>query len=205
MRVVTLAGLFPWVALVASSAASQSVFGQNVYQDYKVNPTGLYSPQDPEEMGRVFRTHTGHDGLFYNCDGEEDKRCSPWVRWGQRPCDDLLTPSRIRAEFQESLDDAIERLRSGSCQNSCGLNLGTGYPPGAGYGHENTVLGATQPVLEPNSDTAPAEIGVPKVGDPNSKPSKPQQVTGTSQRQSRRNATTIVDLPSINHLRPVPQ
>lgn len=205
MRVLTLTVFLPFVAFLFSSGEPRSVFAQNVYQDYKVNPTGPYSPQDPWQKGRVFRTHTGHDGLFYNCDGEEDKRCSPWIRWGQRPCDDLLSPSRIRAEYKESLCDAVERLRSGSCQNGCGHSQGTGYPPGAGYGNENVGFNATQPAFEPNSETAPAELGLPKDADPNIPPPEPQPVSRADQLQNRRNGTTIVDLPSINHLRQVPR
>ncbi|MBL8890586.1 MAG: hypothetical protein JNL67_11465 [Planctomycetaceae bacterium] len=205
MRVLTFAACLPIVALLMFCGVSPAARGQNVYQDYRVNPTGPYSPQDPWQKGRVFRTHTGHDGLFYNCDGEEDKRCSPWIRWGQRPCDDLLAPSRIRAEYQESLCDALERLRSGSCQNACGLTQGTGYPPGAGYGNEPLSSVDTSPNLRPNDDTAPAGLGLPTDSNQDVAPPEPQPVSGVGQSEYRRNKTSIVDLPSINHLRPTPR
>ncbi|MDP1561374.1 MAG: hypothetical protein Q8M16_08255 [Pirellulaceae bacterium] len=176
MRVLLAAIVLPVVACGFLLAGPSNANGQNVYQDYWANRTGSYSPQDPWQKGHVFRTHTGHDGLFYNCDGEEEKRCSPWIRWGNRPCDDVFAPSRIRNEYKQSLCNALERLKLGSCQDACGVVPGTGYPPGAGYGHESHVA-----------------------------PPEPQPTTDVGQLSRRREPISIVDLPSINHLSPTPR
>lgn len=202
MRIFTGTVLASILAIGLLSTASGVVQAQNVYQDYLANRTGTYSPQDPWQKGRVFRTHTGHDGLFYNCDGEEEKRCSPWIRWGQRPCDDLLSPSRIRGEYKQSVCDALERLKMGSCQDHCGTLPGMGYPPGAGYGNE-TSGSSTH---DPSSNSAnPNNMEAPPVIDSNIAPPPPVPTSETGQRSRPRTGTSIVDLPSINHLQRVPR
>ena len=40
-----------------------------------------YAPDDPQTQGRLFNLQTGHAGAFYNCDGEESKRNSPYICW----------------------------------------------------------------------------------------------------------------------------
>jgi hypothetical protein len=201
MRVSLVKLILPSIALSVWTGVTASAHGQNVYQDYRVQRTGAYSPEDPWIKGRVFRTHTGHDGLFYNCDNEEEKRCSSWIRWGQRPCDDLLSPTRIRGEFQQSYCDALERLRLGSCQESCGLGTGTGYPPGAGYGNE---LSTNRAQSQPN-DIAPEPVGTPNATPSNSPPPAPQPILELGRRSRTPNASSVVDLPPINHLRPTPR
>ena len=60
------------------SAVSQEV--RKSIRDYFSGPI-TYSPIDPETRSKVFQAHTGHSGLFYNCDGEECKRNSPYICW----------------------------------------------------------------------------------------------------------------------------
>lgn len=201
MRVLFASIVLPVVAFVFLLAGPSEASGQNVYQDYWANRTGSYSPQDPWQKGHVFRTHTGHDGLFYNCDGEEEKRCSPWIRWGYRPCDDVFSPTRIRNDYKQSVCDALERLKLGSCQDACGVAAGTGYPPGAGYGNESHAFDS---ILQPGTsilDPASGDLGPP----PQPAPPELQPTADVGQRARRREPTAIVDLPSINHLSRTPR
>jgi len=204
MRILLAVVVLSMVVFGSLCGDTQAI-GQNVYQDYWVNRTGSYSPQDPWQKGHIFRTHTGHDGLFYNCDGEEEKRCSPWIRWGQRPCDDLLSPARIRGEYKQSLCDALERLKLGSCQDTCGVAPGMGYPPGAGYGNEFTGSSLHQQPPTSILDSAPGDLGVTQPADPHTAPPEPQPSAESRQRSRGQQTTSIVDLPSINHLRRTPR
>jgi len=150
---------------VLSVFSGPTTWGQNVYHDYVTDRCAFYSPNDPWFRGMIFRTHTGHDGLFYNCDNEEAKRCSPWIRWRQRPCDDLLSCRRIHNEWRQTIENAHQRLRMGSCQDPCQNAWGFGYPPGAGYGQPRSATGEDDedwseldmaPEMEPIRDSIPA-------------------------------------------------
>ncbi len=184
------------------------VGAQNFVQDYLRQPLGSYSPCDPWQKGHIFRTHTGHDGLYYNCDQEEEKRCSPWIHWPQRPCDDLFSPHRIHAEQKQTVSNAITRWRRGSCQDACHATWGAGYPPGAGYGveplrssrHRNESIfdsapplftPAEEPLDTPSIQPPPAPVPTIELGD-----ARKARVLGLSR---------VVDLPSTNELKRVPR
>ncbi|GEM_PF-1698525 len=113
-------------------------FGQNLRQDYVYDREATYSPLDPIFRGYVYRTHIGHDGAYYNCDGEEEKRNSSFIRWTQRPCDDVFSLKRVRADYKQSLNDAFCRWQRGSCNTGDCQTTGMNYPPGAGYGNEGS-------------------------------------------------------------------
>lgn len=185
-------------------AATATAVGQNLYQDYHVNRTGVYSPSDPWVKGHVFRTHTGHDGLFYNCDGEEDKRCSPYIRWSQRPCDDLLSLKRVHQERVQTIHNAINRVQMGSCREGCNT-WGNQYPPGAGYGTAPAERNATDPALNglesPPGQLMPQPENLMEPAGPAPEP-QPSLELGRSRSST---GVKIVDLPGINHLRRVPR
>lgn len=176
---------------------------QSVYQDYHVNRTGFYSPSDPWVKGHIFRTHTGHDGLFYNCDNEEDKRCSPYIRWPQRPCDDLLSLKRVHQERVQTIHNAINRVQMGSCREDCNT-WGTQYPPGAGYGTAPVARDVATPAN--GAGTAPNQF-LPQpesLLEPAGPPPEPQPSPELGRNRATPGAK-IVDLPGINHLRRVPR
>ena len=91
-------------------------------QDYIKDKPFQYSPCDPFERGKIFRLHTGHYGHFYNCDGEEAKRCSPYIYWKMNDKPALpghLGPlDAIRCEYAQ----VKQRIRDGSCAEcpTCG-------------------------------------------------------------------------------------
>lgn len=54
---------------------------RKMLRDYHHDRPLTYAPNDPTYRGKVFNLHMGHAGLFHNCDGEEDKRNSPYICW----------------------------------------------------------------------------------------------------------------------------
>jgi hypothetical protein len=71
------------ILVLATCASATNAFGQliagQVRADYR-QPT-CYGPSDPNFRSRLFLEQTGHSGRYYNCDGEEDKRFSPYIYW----------------------------------------------------------------------------------------------------------------------------
>jgi hypothetical protein len=201
---------------ISGGISGGSALGQTFLQDYVWNRPGVFAPCDPWEKGAVFRTHTGHDGLFYNCDGEEEKRCSPYIYWPERPCDDLLSFRRIRCEWKGTIEDAKDRVRMGACVEDCYSRWRPGYPPGAGYGvdpqlrlqqlMEAGAELAPEPVLEVPSENQPPQTPAPQV------PAPPAPEPAVGQRSTRGTGIAraaalprISDLPAINHLKRTPK
>jgi len=74
-----------------------------------------YSPQDPWVRSNAFHRHTGHYGLFYNCDSEECKRYSPYIQWKTNyqplwPNTRGFVDGTVR-----DLDRVRQRIDDGSC------------------------------------------------------------------------------------------
>lgn len=57
-----------------------------IRDEYFANPIRQYQPNDPWHRSILYRLQTGHYGRFYNCDGEEQKRCSPYICWKNSDC-----------------------------------------------------------------------------------------------------------------------
>ncbi len=101
-----------FAALVLISFSSTECMAQNVFKDYVINSPRQFAPMDPWTTGRVFRTHMGHGGIFYNCDGQEDKRCSPYIYWqGQSNCDP--DTNSWYADWNQQIDEVKQRIRWG--------------------------------------------------------------------------------------------
>lgn len=103
-----------WLFLSPSSEAQELA---KIRHDYLVNPTGVYSPDDPWTRSRIWRRHTGHFGKFYNCDCEEQKRYSPYICWKNADCpfvDEgwLFHKQRTRQRIRQ-------RIADGSCACGC--------------------------------------------------------------------------------------
>ncbi len=82
-------------------------------RDYFIDVPRQFSPEDPWIMGKVLRTEVGYYGFFYNCDNEESKRFSPYIRWN---CQNVDCPHRlIQDPLGQQLAEIKQRLRWGGC------------------------------------------------------------------------------------------
>ncbi|MEQ1905820.1 MAG: hypothetical protein ABL888_16650, partial [Pirellulaceae bacterium] len=87
--------------------------------DSRINVGGptTYGPCDPETRGNLYRHQVGHAGRFYNCDGEENKRCSPYIYWTS-----VCNQEQIRSwnnVLKCDIREVKQRVRWGSCQEGC--------------------------------------------------------------------------------------
>lgn len=92
-------------------------------RDYCTDKPFTYSPCDPWTRSKVFNLQTGHAGLFYNCDGEEDKRNSPYICWKTHyECD--IPPRRgLWRGMKLDIAQVRQRIRDGAgacCNPGCG-------------------------------------------------------------------------------------
>ncbi len=103
----------------AASAVCQEV--RHAIRDYFSGPI-TYSPFDPETRSKVFQAHTGHSGRFYNCDGEECKRNSPYICW-KTNSDSLIPPRRgLWRGAKLDLAEVRQRIYDGAgegCRPNC--------------------------------------------------------------------------------------
>ena len=72
-----------------------------------------YSPADPDFRSKRYQMQTGHYGFFYNCDGEECKRNSPYIYWGAQQNADCF--NGWRTALRRDRRDVIQRILDGSC------------------------------------------------------------------------------------------
>ena len=84
-----------------------------IRHDYFQNPTGQYSLDDPWTRSRIWRRHTGHWGKFYNCDGEEQKRYSPYICWKNADCP--FVDESWRYLLWRDKQEIRRRISDGSC------------------------------------------------------------------------------------------
>ena len=102
-----------------TAALGQEV--RNAIRDYRDDRVFNYQPSDPQHRGKLFNTHTKHYGKFYNCDGQENKRNSPYICWKPHYENDF-TP---RVGFCENLRRDITEIKqrisdgAGNCPSSC--------------------------------------------------------------------------------------
>lgn len=110
--------------------SERAAFGQNLRQDYLVNVPRQYGPRDPWEVGIVMRNQIGWGGHFFNCDCEEHKRMSTYIRWEQQPT--ICCPHGHCWDIKQQIDEVRQRIRTGSCQQ-CEFQLcprcGSSEPP----------------------------------------------------------------------------
>ena len=109
------------IVVCCSLLPSFSANGQIVREfirDYFQQVPRQYSPNDPWQMGRILRTEVGHYGHFYNCDGEESKRNSPYINWNQQNTDCRLHEP-IKGTIRQQIAEIQQRIRWGSCGQGC--------------------------------------------------------------------------------------
>jgi hypothetical protein len=81
-------------------------------RDYRQPMT--YSPDDPFAKGWVYRLQTGQAGKYFNCDGEEAKRYSPYIYW-QTVCNHTYPVPYCRVLLRD-IHEVKERVRAGACR-----------------------------------------------------------------------------------------
>lgn len=105
-------------------AEAQDRILRDYFRDYHVLTPRAYSPEDPSLMGRILRIEVGHGGLFYNCDNEESKRCSPYIKWHQQNQDCCQHLRLIRFSIRQQLAEVKQRIRWGGCDDCGGKSCG---------------------------------------------------------------------------------
>ena len=87
-------------------------------RDYRDDRVFNYQPNDPWYRGKLFNVQTKHYGRYYNCDGEEAKRNSPYICW--KPHYEKDFPTRYRASdiIRYDYDIIRRRLNEGSCKEN---------------------------------------------------------------------------------------
>lgn len=114
MRFLTLAAfltsLLCFQACVCDQSAAQQVRKSG---GAMVN----YKPSDPWKRDRLFNIQTGNSGLFYNCDGEQAKRNSPYICW-KMDYEPALPPFVAPwTTWKQQLNQVRQRINDGSCCN----------------------------------------------------------------------------------------
>ena len=111
-------------------------------RDYVLDKPFQYQPSDPWYRGKLFQVHTGHYGFFYNCDGEECKRESPYICWKDHTEPDFPRRKRPRCFINDEIDKVVRRIGNGSCcpQEPCA----TGCSTCRGGGYSFAANGETQ-------------------------------------------------------------
>lgn len=139
---------------------AREISAQNVVQDYIRNAPRQYSPDDPWSTGRVYRNHTGHGGLFYNCDCEEEKRYSPYIYWQSEHCQQPETLKAKLCDIQWQLNEVRQRIRWGACLDKPHYHVP--YLPSERFGPAPTMAEAGRGAAiadesDPRVAEAPAE------------------------------------------------
>lgn len=115
MRSLTLAAFFAALFCFQVSVCDQAA--AQVVRKSGGDPVVKYQPSDPWKRGRIFNIQTGNSGLFYNCDGEQAKRCSPYICW-KRDDEPMLPPLFEPVKmWKEQLDTVRQRVSDGSCRD----------------------------------------------------------------------------------------
>ena len=106
-----LPALFSCYLCSATDANAQQV----IYQNEDCAATEFYKPSDPWTRGKLFNIQTGNSGFFYNCDGEQAKRYSPYICW--KPITEKALPTRkgIWNSIKQDIEEVKQRVRDGSC------------------------------------------------------------------------------------------
>ena len=78
-------------------------------------PTEIYQPSDPWTSGKLYNIQTGNSGLFFNCDGEQAKRNSPYIYW--QPITEKALPTRkgIWRLIKQDIAEVKQRVSESSC------------------------------------------------------------------------------------------
>lgn len=100
----------------------------------------IYQPSDPWTRGKLYNIQTGNSGLFFNCDGEQAKRNSPYIYW--QPITEKALPTRkgIWRSIKQDIAEVKQRVSDSSC---CDLGCSSADCPRARKNGNITGCAAT--------------------------------------------------------------
>lgn len=104
--------MFAVQCFLSTAAEAQEV--RKALRDYRDDRVFNYQPNDPWYRGKLFNTHTGHYGNFYNCDNEECKRNSPYICWKPHYEKDFPTRRGFWQTVKCDFAEAMQRVRDGA-------------------------------------------------------------------------------------------
>ena len=164
------------LTIPAIAAITNSVSSQTYRRDYKIDAPIQYQASDPWDRGFNFRNHINHAGFFYNCDGEECKRNSPYLYYLQATEDCRFN---ARQYIRRQIDEVKWRLQAGGCGDALcypgcdcepGVNLNCNVKPDSvniDYSNLKARLAQQGTVIPSGSvDEGTAPYEVPRQGDP---------------------------------------
>ena len=80
----------------------------------RFEPPYQYGPSDPWIRSTATNIQTKHYGLFYNCDSEECKRNSPFIKWQYHNAKDLPPKQNALVRAKCALDEVRQRIYDGA-------------------------------------------------------------------------------------------
>lgn len=95
-------------------AATEAQLAQAA-DDYKHDRPFQYAPSDPWTRSRLFNQHIKHAGWFYNCDGEQCKRNSPYIFWKTHHENDLPAATPWWQRVNQTVAEVKQRIADGGC------------------------------------------------------------------------------------------
>ncbi len=149
-RTLLVAG-FALMSLFVSSEDSDAQSLLQVRTDYGRDNQIQYAPDDPTTRSRLFTLHTGHAGAFYNCDGEECKRNSPYICWKTAHGDRMHRTFWDVLQWDRDRLDIAQRICDGGCcatktaKTRKKLKTPCGCPACAGQGVATTMYATKAP------------------------------------------------------------
>lgn len=156
--------------VIVSHAEAQRHPVADFVRDYFKLVPRAYSPDDPWTMGHVLRKEVGFGGFFFNCDGEQNKRYSPYIRWN---CQIVDCPKRlIHDPLIQQLHEIRQRVRWGGC-----IDCQANYQDAASYhgGGVQCNCAGVSPVV-PQTETAVAGVQLPQIRSPQEAIMPPQNL-----------------------------
>ena len=103
---------FLGLAICDSNVEAQEL--RNALRDFRDERVFNYRPNDPQYRGKAFNIQTKHYGKFYNCDGEEDKRNSPYICWKRHFEKDFPTRVGFCENLRRDIAAINQRLNDGA-------------------------------------------------------------------------------------------
>ena len=101
------------LTLITLAVCSSGLTAQNVYKDYNRDEYAQYSALDHQQRGLLYKIHTGHAGIFGDCDDDRQKMISPYIDWHCRKPDCFLG-MRFVKEIMSDMFRKNQRLTDGA-------------------------------------------------------------------------------------------
>ena len=123
MRFLNRLLVFFAVLICLQIHSSLSINAQEIRKtinDYRRGHVFNYHPNDPLNRSKLFNIHTRNYGKFYNCDGEENKRHSPYIYWRAHTESDFPPRVGIFERAKRDIEEVKQRYRDGA--GACAKN-----------------------------------------------------------------------------------